>query len=140
MAEPNVNWNGALKGPRSLGSASLGTEWGNIGSAFSSDGVRSIAVFTGLDVGSSNNSRARLVGRATSAGSAHPLPRQWGSGTATLLTLAAGGQAYQYSDADQRQMLAWDLSGAVPFVQLQGQVGTVGTPAAVLEAEVFTSL
>jgi len=137
---PELNWNGAIKGPKSLGSASLGTGWGNIGSAFGCDGAWSIALFTGLTVNSSNNTRARLVGRTTSTGSAHPLPRQLGSGTATTLTLAAAGQHYQYSDANQRQMLAWELGGAVPFAQLQGQVGTAGGTAAILEADAYTSL
>jgi len=133
-----LNWNGITKGPHDLGSSSLGTAWGNIGSAFAASGARSISIFTGLDIGSSNNSRARLVGRVTAAGSAYALARQRDSGTATGRILV--DQYYQYSDSDQRQMLSWELLGSVPFVQFQGQVGTVGTPAAVLEAQAFTSI
>lgn len=135
---PALNFEGLYKGPQDLGSASLGTGWTNVGSAFAVGGAAHVVVYAGLTVNNSNNTRARLVGRITEAGSAYLMPRLIAAGTAAIATPTE--QYYQFSDANQRHALHWYMDGGILFAQFQGQVGTAGATAAVMEAQAVTSI
>ena len=128
MANERLSWAGDnWRGPKSLGTATLGTAWSTIGSAFACGGARFLNAFVDLTVNSSTDPRFRLQGLYESGGSAYALP----IATASASVLKIEAEYVEFNvDADQRQVLTWELYGATPYARLQACVGTAGGTAA----------
>ena len=107
MANDRVSWAGDnWRGPKSLGTATLGTGWATIGTAFETAGARFLNAFVDLTVNSSTDPRFRLQGLYESGGSAYALPIT----TASASVLKAEDEYVEFNvDADQRQSLVWEL-------------------------------
>ena len=133
----NVEWDGRLKGPKDLGSASVGSAWGAIGSAFKAGGVDKLKAWIDLTINDANNVRVRAVGKLTAGGSAYPLSVH-SAGTAPVQ--AVEDDYYEFgADEDQFRGLHFDVRGATPYIELQTQAGTEGGTAAIMKVQVTTS-
>lgn len=128
-----LEFDGRWRGPREILSAgtALGTAWADIGSALIVGGAHFVSAWVDVTINSSNDVRFRLVGLTESGGSAYTLPIQ----TAGAGAVSVEDEYYELNvDADQKMVLTWELSGAVPFVKFQAQVGTAGGTAAQLDS------
>jgi hypothetical protein len=131
-----LDFAGRLRGPKSLGTATLGTAWATLGTA-NVRGARFLSAWVDLTINTSIDPRFRLRGRVTAAGSGYVLPTR----TVTANVVRIEPEYYELLDADVRQILPWDLDAAVPFVEFQASVGTAGGTAAVLNAaNIFTGI
>ena len=131
-----MDFGGRWKGPRDLGTRTLGTAWRDIGTAVTVGGAVRASAFLSMQIHNGTGARFRLVGQYSSSGSAFGLPAHAvGTGIVEVNDLV-----YELAqDADQRIALQWDLGGGMPFVKLQGQVAA-GSAAYVSDAQLVTSV
>lgn len=131
MANEKLNWAGDHRGPKALGSATLGTGWATVGSAFRSSGVRYLNAFTDLTNNTGVDVRVRLQGMYESGGSAYALP----IATVNASNVTIEPEYVEFNvDQDQRQSLVWLLYGTYPYARFQASVGTAGGTAPVLNS------
>lgn len=132
-----LEWPGRLRGPKDLGSATLGTAWATLGTA-NVKGARFVSAWIDLTINLSTDPRFRMRGRITAAGSAYAFPID--SISASVVKVEPEFKELNV-DANVRQILSWDLDAAVPYIELQGSVGTAGGTAAVVNgAQLFTGI
>jgi len=131
-----MDFDGRWKGPRNMGTATLGTAWGDIGTAIGVGGARWARTFLSMQIHAGTGVRFRMMGQYASAGSAFELiAHQAGTGIVTV-----DGLTYQLTqDADQFVSLKWNLDGGVPFVKLQGMISG-GSATYVSDARLVTSI
>ena len=126
----NIDFDGRWKGPKDIGSATIGTAWADVGSAFKTGGVAVLAAYLGVNVNLSNNMKFRLLGYHTPGGTAFSLPIK----TAAADIIKVEADVVQLTnDADQDVILSWGLDGIVPLSKLQTSVGSAGGTAATLD-------
>jgi len=130
MANERLSWSGDWRGPKNLGTATLGTGWTTIGSAFLLHGARHLAAYVDLTINTSVDTRFRLRSLYESGGSAYVVPIS----TAGEVIAATEQYIELDSDANQRTVLRWELQGVLPYGQLQASVGTAGGTAATLNS------
>ena len=131
MPDEKMNFYGEWRGPKDLGTATLGTAWATVGSAFKLSGARHLSAWVDVTINSSVNPRFRLQGQLTSSGSAYSMA----IATASASSIAVEDEYVELNvDADQRVVLEWDLAGVYPFGLFQACVGTAGGTAATLNA------
>lgn len=131
MANEKLNWAGDHRGPKALGTATLGTAWTTIGTAFRCSGVRYLNAFTDLTNNTGVDVRYRLQGMYESGGSAYALPLA----TAAASVIAVEPEYIELNvDQDQRQSLVWELFGTYPYARFQASVGTAGGTAPMLNS------
>lgn len=135
MALSDLVFGGRLKGPFSLGTKTLGTAWGNIGTAVEVAGVNHLRGYFGLQIASGTNVRLRGLAYYTAGGSAYSLP-QFPAGTGTVAVLP---QVWELgSDADQYITVTWDLDGTVPWFRVQGMIAG-GADTYISQAQLIAS-
>jgi hypothetical protein len=127
-----LDFDGRWRGPKSLGTATLGTAWAAVGTQyFKTGGARWLAAYLDLTINTSVDPRFRLQSYTESGGSAYCLPIATDNGSYVLIN----DEYVEFPvDSDQKQVVLWELSGAVPFCTFQGSVGTAGETAAYLNA------
>lgn len=129
-----VGFEDRAKGPRDMGTRTLGTAWRDIGTAITAGGAEVATTFLSIQLHNGTGARFRLVSQYEANGSAFGLvAAQAGTGTTPV-----NDQVYLLeTDADQFVALDWRLRGTKPFVKLQGRVGG-GTDAYVSSATLVT--
>lgn len=131
-----LDWEGNWKGPRNLGTCTLGTAWKDIGSAVRVGGAKQATTFLSVHIHNGTNARFRLVGRYEANGSDFGL----GSYEAGTGAMVVNDKYYELGqDADQDVALHWLLFGSVPYIKLQGQVAA-GTATYISNARLITSI
>jgi hypothetical protein len=132
-----MGFDGRWKGPRNVGTKTLGTAWGDIGTAMGVGGAMKARVFLSLQIHAGTSVRFRMVGQYNSTSSAFGLIAQHHAGTGIV---TVDGQAYQLTqDADQDISLPFELDGCVPYAKLQGIIAA-GSATYVSNARLVTSL
>lgn len=125
----DFEFDGVFDGPADLGTATLGTAWANIGTAFKIAGAKILRVFADITINDSQDPRFRLLAKHTEGGSGFFDSMQTESGG----VVTAQGEYIEFADdADQKRSFEIQLNGSVPWGQLQAQVGTAGGTAATL--------
>ena len=118
----NLMFEGRWRGPKDLGTATLGTAWTTIGSA-EVGGARWAGAYIDLNINAGTNARVRLRGMYGSGGSAYYLPLT----TVGTSTVDVEDRFVEFvGDSDQKQLLTWELDGVCPWVKLEGSVGGSG--------------
>ena len=134
----NIDFDGRWKGPKDIGSATIGTGWADVGSAFKTGGVHTLGAFLNLTINLSTDVRVRVKGLFEAGGDEHILPVQ---SLSTDIIAVDLGYYELNSDADQDVLLAWQLDGMIPLSLLQICAGTAGGTAAVLTgANIVTAI
>jgi hypothetical protein len=130
-------WPGKQSLIRDLGSATLGTAWVTMGTAFRADGVNYVGVFVDVKINDSNDVRLRMQGLLTANGSGYNNPIDTQSADVIKTE-----DAYRELnvDADQKLVVQFDLKGLCPYARLQSSVGTEGGTAATMNCSVVTAL
>jgi hypothetical protein len=136
MALSNLTRDGVLKGPFSLGTKTLGTAWGNIGTAVEVQGVNSLRGYFGLQIHAGTNVRLRGLAYHASGGSGFGLPNYDASGTGTTEVLPLVWELG--SDVDQYITVKWDLDGTVPWFRVQGMISG-GSATYISQAQLVAS-
>jgi len=127
MANDKLDWAGDWRGPKSLGTMTLGTGWHTVGTAFACGGARYLNAFMDITVNLSTDVRVRLQGLHESGGTAYDLA----IATASASVISVEPEYVEFNvDADASQSLTWELYGVYPYAQLQACVGTAGGTAA----------
>ena len=131
MANERLSWSGDnWRGPKDMGTCSLGTGWATVGSAFALGGARYLNAFVDLTINTNTDARFRLQGLYESGGSAYALP----IATASADVIKVEDEYIELNvDADQRQSLVWELYGVYPYGRLQACVGSAGGTAATID-------
>ena len=132
----NLSFDGRWKGPKDMGTMTLGTAWADIGTAFQAGGINNITGFFDVTINDAANPRFRLVGQLTSGGSAYYLP----IATVNESDVKVEDEYAELNvDSDQRQTILWQPFGAYPFLKLQASVES-GTACTLNACSLVSSL
>ena len=133
----NLDFDGNFRGPKDLGTMTLGTAWQTVGSA-KVGGARWLGAYLGWTINDSVDLRYRLRAHLEAGGSAYLLPIR----TVSANDVKVEDNYYEENvDASKRRFITFDLDACVPWVSLQASVGTAGGTAATLDGcNVFTGL
>lgn len=114
----------------------LTTSWADLGSEIQMHGFNSLGIWVTLDINSSNNARIRALVKLTSAATnEYQLPIK----TVGSTSVGIEAEVFEFtSDADGNFFFDIDTRGHVGFIQLQGQVGTVGATGADIDELIVT--
>ena len=124
-----LEFEGRWRGPKSLGAATLGTAWAAIGTA-RVGGARWYGAFLDVTVHDSVDMRFRLRGAYEAGGSAYYMP----IATISQSEVTIEDEYAEFNvDANQKQMVVWELAGICPYCTLEASVGTAGGTAATLD-------
>lgn len=129
-----LEFDGRWKGPRDVGTRTLGTAWRDIGTKVTVGGALYARAYLSMQIHAGTDARFRLVSQYTAVGSAFGL----GSGANGTGITNAREISFQTTDADQRIALEWELNGTVPFAKLQGIIAG-GSATYVSQAQLVTS-
>lgn len=103
----------------------LTDSWANLGDVIDMRGYTELYLYINLDINDSLNARVRALGMMTDTGDGYVLPIEAVSSTEVKVT----AQYIEFdTDADQLMVLRVNV-GAIPYVQIQTQAGTVGASA-----------
>ena len=110
--------------------------WVDLGSEIDTRFSQRIGMWITLDINLSNNARIRLLAKHTSGGSEeYVLPIR----TVGASDVKVEPEYIEWNnDSDVLMILASDLEGLIPYVQLQIQAGTVGGTPAQIDAAYYT--
>ena len=101
--------------------------WVNIGDEIDCTGYNRVGAFLKVLANNSQGMRFRVMARHTSGSSdLFPLPIRVTTATEVLVSPEYVELA---NDTNQNIALSWDVSNLIPYVVIQIQAGTVGSPA-----------
>lgn len=114
----------------------LTAAWVDLGGEIDTRYSQRIGMWITLDINGSANARIRLLAKHTSGGSEeYVLPIR----NVSASDVKVEPEYIEWNnDADVLMVLASDLDGLIPYVQLQVQAGTVGAPAGQIDAAYYT--
>jgi hypothetical protein len=126
--------------PQTLLSAAqtLTDSFADCGTEVNARGFRNVKFFVTMDINGSNNPRFKVLGKHTYSTGTEEYPLS--SGKVTVLTnntytAAAASRYFELDDdADQLFVIDVQVDNTIDSLQLQACVGTVGSPAAQVDA------
>ena len=110
--------------------------WVDYGSEIDVLGITRLGLWLNLDVNDSNNMRVRVLAKHTTAGTdEYMLPIK----TVSSSDVKVEDEYLEFNaDSDQKVLLSVELFKLVAYVQIQIQVGTVGSTAGQVDSGYYT--
>jgi hypothetical protein len=132
----NLEWDGLWKGPKQVGSATLGTAWQDIGTAFRVGGACTVSAFVELTINDSQNARFRAVGLTQKGGTEY---EQLVRAKQNSYVQVESRYFEINNDEDLNFVVDFECNATLPFMKFQAQVGTVGGTGATIKLTYLTS-